>query len=169
MADVCLQGCRAVGVGEAGAIADEPGAGGELGDVLHELVQHEEKSRRGTSGRTAPRSGDPGRWPHKRWCITDADGRKRTIPTPQYDWEPNRLYAGTRTISARWRLALMGYPLHWLDVADDAVARLAGTRVRETKLGAWWNKRGIEMTGNSQCPQNVAVIARAIMRAGGAK
>jgi hypothetical protein len=102
--------------------------------------------------------------------VIDEDGRERTIPTPQYDWEPPRLYPGSRTISAAWRLALMGYPLHWLDIDPGTLAGMVPPRCKAADR--WWNKRGIEHTGNAQVPQCVAVIARGLMHGlaeGGAK
>lgn len=52
------------------------------------------------------------------------------------------------------------------DEAAGRVASLAGPRVKTDEArGRWWNKRGIEMTGNSQCPQNVEVLDRAMLAA----
>jgi len=98
-------------------------------------------------------AGDPGRWPHPLWV--DAAGNP--VPTPQHDWEPPRLFPGTNTISAQWRLALMGYPLHWLDLPAKVAARFGTDRAR--------NKRGIEATGNAQVPQCVKLIAAAWVEA----
>ncbi len=92
-----------------------------------------------------------------------ADGIDRTVPTPQHEWEPPRLYPGTRTVNAAWRLALMGYPIDWLDVPEERVLALAGPRVREP--GRWWNKQGVIATGNAQNCRCVEVIAGAMIDA----
>lgn len=60
-------------------------------------------------------------------------------------------------ISAKWHLALMGYPLHWLDLPAKVAARFGTAK----KL----NRLGIEATGNAQVPQCVAVLARAWLHA----
>jgi len=99
------------------------------------------------------RAGDPCRWPHPLWV----DDAGNPVPTPQYDWEPPRLFPGTNTINAQWRLALMGYPLHWLDLPAKVAARFGTDRAR--------NKRGIEATGNAQVPQCVKLIAAAWVEA----
>ena len=97
-----------------------------------------------------------------------------TVPTPLHEWEPPRTFGGqvqtdadgvrwsvgSGTISAVWRLALMGYPLHWLDVPADVLGRLCPKYAgKPAKLAKWWNKQGVAMTGNAQTPQNVAAIA----------
>lgn len=94
--------------------------------------------------------------------MSDALGRDRTIATPQHDWEPPRLYPGSRTINARWRLALMGYPIDWLEVPDEIVRGLAPTA---RDLGRWWNKRGVIATGNAQNCRVVEAIAGAMLGA----
>ncbi len=89
-----------------------------------------------------------------------------TVPTPQHEWEPPRLFPGTRTISARWRLGLMGYPLGWLDVDPAVLARLKPEYAdKPVKLARWWNKQGVAMTGNAQVPQCVAAIAAGLVEA----
>ncbi len=85
------------------------------------------------------------------------------VPTPQFEWEPPRLYPESRTINARWRLGLMGFPLHWLDVEEGVARGLAGARCRD--VGRWMNRKGVEATGNAQVPQNVELIARAMLEA----
>lgn len=114
-----------------------------------------EPGHAGESGR------DPGRWVHPLWVNAETN---EPVPTPQHEWEPPRQYPGTRTINARWRLGLMGFPLDWLDVDADAMARFCADmplRHLHKKL----NKLGIEATGNAQVPQNVAVVARAMLAA----
>lgn len=171
--------------GEGGrALAWWPGARGELADSVCMRPKHansDERQSRATSpgtgeggslvhaagagleghGADAGQSqiaepwneGDPGRWPHPLWV--DANGKP--VPTPQHDWEPSRLFPGTNTINAQWRLALMGYPLHWLDLPAKVAARFGTDRAR--------NKRGIEATGNAQVPQCVKLIAAAWIQA----
>lgn len=95
--------------------------------------------------------------------MKDAAGCDRTVPTPQFEWEPPRLYPGTRTVNAAWRLALMGYPIDWLDVPGDRVRELAGPKVRDP--GRWWNKQGVIATGNAQNCRCVEVIAGAMIDA----
>ncbi len=101
--------------------------------------------------------------------MTDENGIDRTIPTPQHEWEPPRLYPGTRTVNAAWRLALMGYPVDWMDIpAEQLHALRLGTmyRPRSFKIEAarrWWNKQGVIATGNAQNCRNVEVLALAMV------
>jgi len=81
------------------------------------------------------------------------------VPTPQHEWEPPRIFPGTRTINAAWRLALMGFPIDWLDLPDGTLARLAGPKYRTPEARARWaNKRGVKATGNAQVPQCVELV-----------
>ncbi len=82
------------------------------------------------------------------------------VPTPQYEWEPPRQFPGTKTINARWRLGLMGFPIGWLVIDTDIAERFDVPAPAKKR-----NKLGIEATGNAQVPQNVAVIARAMLAA----
>ena len=82
------------------------------------------------------------------------------VPTPRYQGEPPRLFAGTRTISAEWRLGLMGFPYGWLDVPADIAAKYALPACPKKR-----NKLGIEATGNAQVPQCVAVVAAGMLDA----
>ena len=106
--------------------------------------------------------------------VVCADVRDMTAET--HEWEPPRLFPGTRTISARWRLGLMGYPLGWLDVDAAALARIrplypmppgsvAKWLGNRAKVNRWWNKQGVAMTGNAQVPQCVAAIAAGLVEA----
>lgn len=151
---------------EGRAAAIGAGAGVGVGDELRQQRRDAEAGGGGAS-RGAPTGPAAGgiRWPHPRWCVRDADGVERTIATPQHDWEPPRLFPGTRTVSARWRCALMGYPIDWLDIDPAAIAGLAPARTRD--LGRWWNKQGVIATGNAQNPRVVEVIARGMLEAGG--
>lgn len=97
----------------------------------------------------------PGRWPHVLWVDENGD----PVPTPQHEWEPPRLFPGTRTINAAWRLALMGFPTDWLDLPDETLARLAGPKSRTPEARARWaNKQGVKATGNAQVPQCVELV-----------
>lgn len=165
LANVRGAGQGTSGISGAGTIANLRSEASDLGGTVDARREGLQRTA-GGGERVFGAAGDPGRWPHARWCVIGDDGRERTVPTPQYEWEPPRLFEGTRTISARWRLALMGYPLHWLDVDPAIVAELAGPRVKTDEARArWWNKAGIEHTGNAQTPQVVAVLAAGLMDA----
>jgi len=61
----------------------------------------------------------------------------------------------------------MGFPPGWLDLDEarvEEMSRLNGPGKR-VKRGRWWNKQGVIATGNSQSPQCVAVVARAMLDA----
>jgi len=64
-------------------------------------------------------------------------------------------------VNAQWRLALMGFPLHWLDVPDVTLDGL--TKRRSEKQARWWNKAGVVMTGNAQNPRVVEALAKAML------
>lgn len=149
---------------------DQPGDGGDRGRMGDPAGARLEGQRPHAGSKKEPQSRramPPGRWPHKLWV--DAEGE--AVPTPQYEWEPPRLYPGSRVMNARWRLALMGFPTDWMDLPDTAVKglldeRKAGTRYRGPEHRARWaNKQGIRATGNAQVPQCVAAIAGAIVDA----
>ncbi len=122
-------------------------SGQPLGHAEHARLEGHRPDA-GQSQEPQPRhAGDPGRWPHPLW-VNDCG---EPVPTPQYDWEPPRLFNGSSMMNARWRLALMGYPLHWLDLPPDVAARHGSpSRV---------NKHGVEATGNAQVPQCVRLVA----------
>lgn len=87
------------------------------------------------------------------------------MPTPQYDWEPPRLYPGTRTINAAWRLALMGFPTNWLDLPDETLAWLAPKSRTPEARARWANKQGVKATGNAQVPQCVELVMASFLDA----
>lgn len=96
-------------------------------------------------------------WVHPLWVNAQTG---EPVPTPRYQGEPPRLFAGTRTISAEWRLGLMGFPYGWLDVPADIAAKYALPACPKKR-----NKLGIEATGNAQVPQCVAVVAAGMLDA----
>lgn len=167
LADVRGDGRGAVGQRRPGPEPDQRGAGGGL-DQPQRAGLEGHWADAGEPQVTQPgHAGDPRQWPHPRWEAFDAkEQRWLTVPTPQHEWEPPRLFPGTRTISARWRLGLMGYPLGWLDVDAAALARLKPEYAdKPVKLARWWNKQGVAMTGNAQVPQCVAAIAAGLVEA----
>lgn len=178
------------GAGEVGELADErvcglgaervietradtdqpvPGIRVDLGERAGlEGLRHGARSAEITQPGHAGQRGHCGdlgrRWPHPRWCVTDGHGVKRTVPTPQYDWEPTRLFQGTRSVNAAWRLALMGYPPGWLDVPEETLLGLRPKGTAEAR-SRWWNKQGVIMTGNAQNAAVVELMAGAMVDA----
>lgn len=142
------------GSGEGGALADvcDPGLRTErVGGATR--PEPDQPSPRGVAQGDAAGTGleghgtDAGRSPEsesryaspRRWphpLWVDADGNP--VATPQYEWESPRLH--TRGMAG---------------LADGISARLASAL----------NKFGVAATGNAQVPQNVEVIARAMMAA----
>lgn len=161
LADVRGDGQGAVGLVGERPIPDLAGPRVGMGDSEHTRLQGHGIDAGQPQIAQPWHAGQPGRWPRVLWVDENGD----PVPTPQYEWEPPRLFPGTRTINAAWRLALMGFPTDWLDLPDETLARLAPSVRTPEARARWANKQGVKATGNAQVPQCVELVMASFLDA----